>query len=130
MFKTGNDFTVQNGYGETKLLLGARNRPTALFAQSNTIALGAYKAIREAGLTIPDDISLIGFDNYMHMDFIDPPLARIAQPIDEMGVLAVKILIRHMENKEEPASQILLSPSLIAGKSVRIITEETTIPRP
>ncbi len=115
----GNDFSVQNGYGETKLLLASDNRPSALFALSNTIALGAYKAAREAGLTIPDDLSLVCFDNYMYLDYLEPPVTRVAQPIDEIGVLAIKILLRSMEKRDERSSQLLLPPTLLLAKSVR-----------
>ena len=115
----GNDFSVQNGYGETKLLLTGGTPPTALFALSNTIALGAYKAIREAGLTVPHDLSLVCFDNYMYLDFLEPPVTRVAQPIDEIGVLAIKILLRTMEKRDEKPGQLLLPPTLLLAKSVR-----------
>jgi len=114
----GNSFSIQNGYVETKMLINKKNRPTAIFAMSNTIALGAYKAIKESGLTVPKDISIIGFDNYLYLDYIEPPMTRIAQPTDEIGILAVKTLINQIEEKHEDVSQLLLSPTLLLGQSV------------
>lgn len=70
----GNEFSEQNGYLETKLLLNRTERPTAIYALSNTIALGAIKAIKETGLNIPADISLISFDDSIYMDYMTPSL--------------------------------------------------------
>jgi len=117
----GNNFSVQNGYIETKMLINKKKIPTAIFAMSNTIALGAYKAIKESGLKIPKDISIIGFDNYLYLDYIEPPLTRIAQPTDEIGILAVKTLIDFIEEKDQNECKLLLSPSLIVGESVATI---------
>jgi len=114
----GNSFSVQNGYVETKMLINKKDRPTAIFAMSNTVALGVYKAIKENGLTIPKDISIIGFDNYLYLDYIEPPMTRIAQPTDEIGILAVKTLINQIDEKSDEVSQLLLSPSLLLGQSV------------
>lgn len=114
----GNEFSIQNGYLETKLLLNNDHRPTAIFALSNNIGLGAIKAIREARLRIPDDISLISFDNYLYLDFLEPPVTRIGQMVDEMGKMAVKLLHDSISNHKEIKSQIELSPEMILRESV------------
>ena len=62
--------------------LHVRQRPTAIFALSNTILLGALKAVREMKLRIPDDISLASFDNYDYLDYLDPAVTRVGQPRD------------------------------------------------
>ena len=115
----GNEFSIQNGYLETKLLLESDNPPTAIFTLSNTITLGALKAIREASLKIPEDISLLSFDNYSYMDFMEPPITRISQPTEDMGKLATKILFDRIDSVPNNTSQLKLSPSLIAKESVR-----------
>lgn len=115
---TGNEFSIQNGYLETKLLLNNDRRPTAIFALSNNIGLGAIKAIREARLRIPEDISLISFDNYLYLDFLEPPVTRIGQMVDEMGKMAVKLLNESIANHREIKSQIELSPEMIMRDSV------------
>ena len=114
----GNDFTVQNGYIETKLLLNSPDRPTAIFALSNTIGLGAIRAIREAGLKIPDDISLVSFDNNIYLDYFVPAVTRIGQRVEEMGRMAVKLLIGSIRSQKTLSSQIELSTEIILRESV------------
>ena len=115
----GNDFSLQNGYLETKLLLNMNPRPTAIFALSNTIGLGVIKAIREAGLKIPDDISLIAYDDNIYMDYLIPPVTRISQPVEEMGKLSFKLLHDSIENRKRLGTQIELAPDLISRESVK-----------
>lgn len=115
---SGEDFSIQNGYIETKLILSSKNCPTAIFTMSNTILLGAIKAIREAELSIPNDISIISFDDNKYLDFLNPAITRVAQPTDNIGKLSIKILIKSIDNKELDSIQILLPPSLIVRDSV------------
>lgn len=114
----GDEFTIQNGYISTKLILRGDNRPTAIFALSSTIMLGSLKAIREAGLKIPEDISIITFDNYFYLDFLEPPITRVDQPIGDMCSLAMNILIEKIHRTRESETQMRLSPTLIEGRSV------------
>lgn len=114
----GNDFSIQNGYLETKFELSGSARPTAIFAMSNTILLGTIKAIKESGLRIPDDISVVSFDNYTYLDYLDPAITRVSQRISEMGALAVKILLQRIEGTSNDDAKIQLSPQLIVCNSV------------
>ena len=113
----GNEFSVHNGYLETKLLMSRAQRPTAIFALSNTIMLGALKAIREAGLRIPEDVALISFDNNLYMDYMTPSITRISQPVEDMAKLAVKILLDKIKGASNCGSQLRLSPIMVAGES-------------
>ena len=113
----GNEFSVQNGYLETKLLMSRAQRPTAIFALSNTIMLGALKAIREAGLRIPEDVALISFDNNLYMDYMTPSITRISQPVEDIAKLAVKILLDKIKGASNCGSQLRLSPIMVAGES-------------
>jgi LacI family transcriptional regulator len=79
----GNEFSLQNGYHETILLLNQKERPTAIFTLSNTIAMGCMKAIKEMNLRIPEDISLITFDDHLYLDYLSTPLSCVAQPVTE-----------------------------------------------
>ncbi len=120
----GNEFSTQNGYLETKMLLGGGNKPTAIFALSNTILLGAIKAIREAGLSIPDDISIISFDNNKYLDYMVPPITRISQPVEDLARLASRILFEKMNGTNpEHVTRLSLLPQLIPGESVGICRE-------
>ena len=115
----GSEFSIQNGYLEARLLLCGDHCPTAIFALSNTIGLGVMKAIREMNLRIPEDISLISFDNNIYLDYMIPPIARVSQPLEDMSRLATKILFERIADITIPSSHVMLSPSLIPGGSVR-----------
>ncbi|HIW51851.1 MAG TPA: LacI family transcriptional regulator [Candidatus Alistipes excrementipullorum] len=114
----GDSFSIQNGYLETKLALSSASRPTAIFALSNTILLGAIKAIKESGLSIPNDISIITFDNNTFLDFIDPPITRMSQPVNEIGTLSVKLLMQSINEKKPINNKLQLQPQLIVCESV------------
>ncbi len=114
----GNDFSIDNGYLETKLALGRTYPPTAIFAMSNTILLGAVKAIRESSKRIPDDISIVSFDNNTYLDYLNPAITRVGQRINEMGALAIKLLLQRFENGGLGETKIQLSPQFIVCNSV------------
>jgi LacI family transcriptional regulator len=116
---TGDEFSVQNGYKETKLLLQKRERPTAIFALSNTIAIGCIKALREENLNIPDDISLITFDDHPFLDYLATPLTCITQPTREICRIAIKYLFFMLDSKEIKSRQVLLKPELTYRRSVK-----------
>lgn len=115
---TGNDFSIQNGYIETKFALSRPDPPTAIFALSNTILLGAVKAIRESGLRIPEDISIVSFDNNPYLDFLVPAITRISQPLEDMGKMAVKLLLESIRNGISSQAQIQLAPNMVLCDSV------------
>jgi len=118
----GNEFSIINGYVETKLMLQRPNRPTAIFCLSNNITLGALKALRESGVDVPRDVSLISFDSFVHMDYTNPSITRIAQPIEDMAMMSIKILLKEMnEGISSSVSQIMMSSTLVHGMSVKNI---------
>ena len=118
----GDDFSVQNGYLETKLLLQQKQIPTAIFALSNTIALGCVKALKEKNIRIPEDISLITFDEHPYLDYLETPITCIAQPVSDISKLAIKFLFSRINNNEDNINQVLLKPEMKLKKSVRRIT--------
>jgi len=117
----GDDFSVQNGYLETKLLLQGKCRPTAIFSLSNTIAMGCMKAFREEHLRIPEDISLITFDDHPYLDYLATPLSCIAQPVSDISKIAVKFLFSRLEGHEIPTTQVLLKPKIKYKESIKRI---------
>ncbi len=88
----GNSFGEESGYIETKLLLNAKKKITAIFAASDQIALGAIKAIREENLRIPEDISIISFDDQPYSGYLSTPMTTVAQQGKEIGTIAFKLL--------------------------------------
>lgn len=115
----GASFSIDNGYLETKLALNSGASFSAIFTLSNTILMGAIKAIREAGLRIPQDISVVSFDNSNYLDYLDPAITHVSQPINNMAALAVKILIQRINKQAEACSQIKLPTQLVVNASVK-----------
>ena len=113
----GDDFTIRNGYLETKLAFSSPNPPTAIFALSNTILLGTIKAVHELGLHIPDDVSIVAFDNQIYMDFLNPAITRISQSTAEMCTLAMRILMQQISGDSTSGVQMLLPPELVLSDS-------------
>ncbi len=113
----GRDFREENGYIEMKLLLNLPDRPTAVFATSDLITLGALQAITEDGLNIPSDISLITFDDFDFAPFLKCPLTAVRQPKEMMGEMAVKLLMEDF-NKKQHAKRVMLKPKLVVRASV------------
>ena len=118
----GNSFGEENGYLETKLLLQQNPRPTAIFALSNLISLGALRAVAEESLNIPHDISIIAFDDQPYHDYLATPMTTVAQPNSEMGQMAMKLLHNQMQNLDkDQAAGIMLPTKLIIRQSVKNI---------
>ncbi len=118
----GDDFTLQNGYLETKLILQQKERPTAILALSNTIAMGCMRALKEEAVNIPQDISLITFDEHPYLDYLSTPLSCVAQPVSDISKIATKFLFSMLDNKEIKVSQVLLKPEIKIKESVRRLT--------
>jgi LacI family transcriptional regulator len=115
----GNEFSERNGYHETKMLLQRKQRPTAIFALSNNIAIGCIKALREENVSIPDDMSLITFDDHPFLEYFATPLTCVSQPIREICRIAIRNLFFMLANKEIKEKKILLPPQLQYRKSVK-----------
>ncbi len=95
------DFTEAGGRAAMTRLL--EEEPTAVFAASDSMAIGAIKAIRNANLRVPEDISVVGFDDVPSAVSIEPELTTVRQPIERLGQLAVEILISRIEEKSHDA---------------------------
>lgn len=116
---SGDAFSEQNGYLETKLLLQQKRRPTAIFTFSNTIAMGCIRALKEEKIKIPEDISLVTFDENPYLDYIEPPLTCISQPVEDICKIAVKILFSNILDQDTSPKHVLLKTQLKVKASVR-----------
>jgi DNA-binding LacI/PurR family transcriptional regulator len=119
----GTDFGEENGYIQTKKLLDLPNRPTAIFALSNLISLGTLRALKEAGLTVPEDISIVSFDEQPYSAFLACPMTTVEQPREEIGRLAFNFLLKTIGDgmPDEPV-KLMLQPRLIYRESVKKIS--------
>jgi len=119
----GDDFRLLNGYRQTKILLKYKDPPTAIFTAGDLVALGCIQAINEEDLKIPDDISLVSFDDPGYFAHLSPPMTAVRQPVREMGTIAVKLLFDRIKNKTLEKKQIQLNPELIIRNSVKRISD-------
>ncbi len=112
----GDDYSLENGYENTKELLARPNPPTAFFALNNQIAMGCMKALKENGFHIPNEISLIAFDEQPYFELLSPPLTAIKQPMEAIGKVAVETLFELLDGKK--VSHQMLKPTFIERASV------------
>ena len=121
MKKNLEEFTAKNGYAVTKDLLDSGVEFTAMFCVSDLTAIGAYRAIYESGHSIPEDISIVGFDGIELGDYIQPPITTMHQPREQMVEESVRILDEMILGESE-GEQIVLPARLLERRSVRDIT--------
>lgn len=111
------DYSQAYGVAAASVLLEGDHRPSAILACSDYIAIGVIQAVRAHGLSIPADISLVGFDDMAFAELVDPPLTTVRQPVTEMGRLAVRHLLALLEG-ETPPSETRLPVNLVLRASV------------
>ncbi|MEQ8676286.1 MAG: LacI family DNA-binding transcriptional regulator [Aggregatilineales bacterium] len=118
------DFTEKSGFQCMNALLNLplEQRPTAVFASNDLMALGAMEAIRSAGLGIPQDISVVGFDDIAQAAYTHPKLTTVRLPLDQMGRTAVQLLLEHIANPEQEPRHITLNTQIIMRESCRRIS--------
>ncbi len=109
------DFTEDGGYYATQRLIP--HEPTALFVASDMMAIGALRALREAGLSVPEDVAIVGFDDLPPATLADPQLTTIRQPIRRLGIKAVEILLDIIDNPQGPLQQVIFNTELIIRAS-------------
>ncbi|QLB20773.1 transcriptional repressor PurR [Vespertiliibacter pulmonis] len=110
-------FCYEGGVQATSKLLSLPNRPQAIFAMSDSIAIGAYHAIWQAKLAIPQDIAIIGYDNIELAQFLSPPLSTIHQPKARLAKNAVEQLLARINDPNKPFKTTQLTPELIVRQS-------------
>ncbi len=110
-----SDFNYQTGYRAMQQLLP--HKPDAVFASNDTVAAGALQAIHEAGLRVPDDLSLVGFDDVDVALQTDPPLTTIRQPIRAKGETAARLLVDLINGKLSAPQHVILPTELIVRQS-------------
>jgi DNA-binding LacI/PurR family transcriptional regulator len=111
------DFDPESGYRQMKNLLIAVENLTAVFVASDVVALGAMRAIREHGLSIPRDIALVGFDDVTVSQFIEPSLTTMRLPLAEMAHRACDMLIGLIQGNFTGRTQVFLDAKLIVRTS-------------
>lgn len=111
-------FSYEEGYLLMQELLKVKERPTAVFAASDPMAIGAYKAISEAGLSIPKDIGIIGFDDIKTAQFLTPALTTIKVHTEFMGETGVELLLEQIRTGRSLHKKVVIPTELILRESV------------
>jgi DNA-binding LacI/PurR family transcriptional regulator len=112
------DFSIEGGYRACKRLLGSNSGMTALFTTNYDVTVGAMMAINERGISVPDDISVFGFDDMPLSQVIKPHLSVVAQPISEIGKCAAQMILDRMNGHKGNAKVTMLRTQNIHRNSV------------
>lgn len=111
-------FSEAGGYQATRTIIQSENGlPTALFCSNDLIAAGALRALREMGLKVPDDVAIIGYDDLPIARLLCPALTTIAQPMRQMGEIAIRILLRLIAGEKLETNRIVLDTQLVVRES-------------
>ncbi len=111
------DFSVESGIRAIEILIAQGQRFTAVFCSNDEMAIGVIRAIKSNGLKVPEDISVMGFDDIRFARYMDPPLSTVAQPKDELGREAMNMLIEILRGTDVPARKRILPTQLIIRAS-------------
>jgi LacI family transcriptional regulator len=111
------DFTEAAGHRAARAILKLRPRPTAIFAANDAMAIGAISAIREEGLTVPDDVAVAGFDDIPIARYVSPPLSSVHVPIAQLGERALELLLGAIAEPANGVSRVVLPTTLVIRKS-------------
>ena len=112
-----DDSTAAVGYPVTKELLARREIFTALFAYNDISAIGAIWALKEAGLRVPEDVSVVGFDDIPGAALANPALTTVRQPLVRMGEIAAQTLVDRIEEREGYVPEIAIEPEFVVRDS-------------
>jgi DNA-binding LacI/PurR family transcriptional regulator len=112
-----NSLDYEAGASAAALLMTWSDAPTAIFAVSDTLAIGVIKGLRSVGKRVPDDVAVVGFDDISLAAQIDPPLTTIAQPMRELGETAARLLLQRLANRAANVPGVLLPHRLVVRGS-------------
>jgi LacI family transcriptional regulator len=113
------DFFQPDGFAGARELMALPEPPSAIFASNDVSAFGVMEAVRDAGRRIPDDISIVGFDDIPQAAQVNPTLTTVRQPLEQMGRTAARMLLEIIGNPDRPATRVELATELIVRASTR-----------
>jgi DNA-binding LacI/PurR family transcriptional regulator len=112
-----NDFLEESGCRTASKLLALEDRPAAIFAPSDMLAFGVYRAIKKAGLLIPEDVAVVGYDDIPSAATLSPPLTTVRTPYYEFGAQSASLLLDIITQKVKPPQSVVIEHSLIVRES-------------
>ena len=111
------NFEIEGGRAAAHALLALPEPPTAIFASNDNMAVGAIHAARERGLSVPEDLSVVGFDDADISRIVSPALTTVRQPLEEMGRMAVSLLTRLLDKQKVETLRVELATRLVLRDS-------------
>lgn len=111
------DIELAAGLAATRTLMRRRPAPTAIFTYNDQMAVGALTALEHGGYRVPEDVALVGYDDIVYAPYLHVPLTTVAQPTEEMGITAARLLLERLAGAEAPPRRVVLAPELIARAS-------------
>lgn len=111
------DFREGGGYEGIRLLMSLPRRPTAVFVANNLMTLGAFRALHEAGVRIPDEVAIVGFDDMPWATSLNPPLTAVSQPAEDIGSSAAELLLDRIARPDRPLRHLILETRLVVRAS-------------
>ncbi|RZU31217.1 LacI family DNA-binding transcriptional regulator [Blastococcus saxobsidens] len=124
------NFDYASGARAADVLLSSSDPPTAVVAANDQMALGVYEGARRRGVRVPDDVSVVGFDDLPQARWSSPPLTTVHQPLAEMGMMAARTVLRMVEGEAIESPRVELSTRLIVRDSTAPARPRTTGPLP
>ncbi|WP_256204309.1 substrate-binding domain-containing protein [Planococcus faecalis] len=110
-------YDPKDGYTNLREMLAGKVKPTAVFVANDTIAVGCYKAAFELGVKIPEDLSIVGFNDVATAKYMMPPLTTVKLYTEVMGETAVDLLIDRLTTKREVSKKIIIDTKLVIRES-------------
>ncbi len=116
------NWSTPGGYQATRRLLEQGHRFSAVIAANDSMALGAYRALHQAGLSVPDDVSVVGFDDILEAAYFTPPLTTVSHDFIQLGTLGFEYLMQLMDDPDTAIEQKVIQPKLIVRDSTAPIS--------
>ena len=127
-YLTYGAYTIESGYAAMQRLLALKKRPTAVFAFNDDMAVGVMRAVAEAGLSVPGDISVVGFDGNVECDYVTPPLTTVDKRSREVSAKGTELLLDLIQGKGDDRAKVYVEPALLVKDSVRPLAQIAQAP--
>jgi DNA-binding LacI/PurR family transcriptional regulator len=124
------DWELESGYAATKNFLDLPERPTAIFAANDLMALGAIYAIQDAGLSVPADVAIVGYDNRNFTKTVRPRITTVSMPAIEMGGVAAELLLHQIAEGRKEEEEIKVKGQLIIRETCGAPEASRTLQEP
>ncbi len=113
-YELRGNFSEASGFDAGRAILALQNRPTAIFASNDSMAIGALSALRDAGVRVPGDIALVGFDDIPVCTYLSPALTSVRVSVDQLGLLAVRTLLQAVREKSGHTTRQSVLPTTLS----------------